>query len=128
MIEHVSHASLAFGAGVLSVLSPCVMPLMPAYLSLISGISVEEMEEGVADADLRRRVVRACLGFVAGFSLVFIAMGIGAVALGHLVRSWRGEIFGIEFGIAQVAGCLIVLFGLHMTGLLPIPKLVPLPR
>ena len=52
MIEHVSHASLAFGAGVLSVLSPCVMPLMPAYLSLISGISVEEMEEGVADADL----------------------------------------------------------------------------
>ena len=100
--------------------SPCVMPLMPAYLSLISGISVEEMQRGASDTSLRRRVMRACLGFVAGFSTVFVLMGIGAVAIGHTVRTWRAEILGFELGVAQIAGVLIVLFGLHMTGLVPI--------
>ena len=79
MTEFVSQAPLAFAAGLLSVFSPCVMPLMPAYLSLISGISVEEMQRGVADSALRWRVMRACLGFVSGFSVVFVLMGIGAV-------------------------------------------------
>jgi cytochrome c-type biogenesis protein len=120
MTEFVSQASLAFAAGLLSVFSPCVMPLMPAYLSLISGISVEEMQRGVSDTALRRRVMRACLGFVAGFSTVFVLMGIGAVAIGHTVRTWRAEVLGIEFGAAQLAGVLIVLMGLHMTGLIPI--------
>jgi len=121
MTELSSQAWLAFAAGLLSVFSPCVMPLMPAYLSLVSGISVEDMlEEGAHDAALRRRVMRACLGFVSGFSAVFIAMGVGAVALGHTIRSWRAEILGLEFGVAQIAGVLIVLMGLHLTGLLPI--------
>jgi cytochrome c-type biogenesis protein len=96
---------------------------MPAYLSLISGISVEEMEEGCGDAALRARVIRACLGFVAGFSSVFIVMGIGAVAIGHTVRTWRLSLLGLEVGIAQIAGVLIVLLGLHMTGLVRIPIL-----
>jgi cytochrome c-type biogenesis protein len=121
MTELSSQAPLAFAAGLLSVFSPCVMPLMPAYLSLVSGISVEDMmEEGGHDPALRRRVLRACLGFVSGFSTVFIAMGVGAVALGHTIRSWRAEILGLEFGVAQIAGVLIVLMGLHLTGLLPI--------
>lgn len=120
MPEFASQASLAFLAGVLSVLSPCVMPLMPAYLSLVSGISVEEMSEGGYDSGTRRRVMRACLGFVLGFSTIFVAMGIGAVAIGHTVRTWQASVFGIEFGIAQIAGLLIVLLGLHMTGLVPI--------
>ncbi|MCZ6782360.1 MAG: cytochrome c biogenesis CcdA family protein [Proteobacteria bacterium] len=123
MTDLASQASLAFAAGVLSVLSPCVMPLMPAYLSLISGISVEEMQEGVGDAALRRRVMRGCFGFVSGFSTVFILMGVGAVALGHVIRTWRAEVFGLEFGVAQIAGMIIVLFGLHMTGLVPIRAL-----
>ena len=72
---------LAFAAGLLSVLSPCVLPLMPAYLSLISGISVEEMQEGSDDHQLRRRVMRSCVGFVLGFSAVFTLMGVGAVAI-----------------------------------------------
>ena len=63
---------LAFVAGVLSVLSPCVLPLMPAYLSLVSGLSLDELREGERDTELRRRVMRACLGFVAGFTLVFV--------------------------------------------------------
>lgn len=111
---------LAFAAGLLSVLSPCVLPLLPAYLSLISGISVEEMQEGHGDSGLRRRVMRACVGFVSGFSAVFILMGVGAVAVGHVMRTWRAEVFGVEFGLSQIAGVVIVLLGLHMTGLSPI--------
>jgi cytochrome c-type biogenesis protein len=123
MNEVITHLPLAFAAGLLSVFSPCVMPLMPAYLSLISGISVEEMEAGVADAALRGRVLRACLGFVLGFSLVFIVMGIGAVAIGHTVRTWHIVLFGLEIGVTQIAGALIVVLGLHMTGLVPIAAL-----
>lgn len=120
MSEFASHVPLAFAAGLLSVFSPCVMPLMPAYLSLVSGVSVEEMEAGVGDVDLRRRVMQACLGFVSGFSAIFILMGIGAVAIGHAIRTWRVGLFGVEVGIAQIAGVVIVLFGLHMTGLVSI--------
>jgi cytochrome c-type biogenesis protein len=123
MDQLITHLPLAFAAGLLSVLSPCVMPLMPAYLSLISGISVEEMEAGSYDDELRRKVIRACLGFVLGFSVVFVVMGIGAVAVGQTVRTWRADVFGIEFGVAQLAGVLIVGLGLHMTGLIPIKAL-----
>ena len=123
MSELGSQAYLAFAAGLLSVLSPCVLPLMPAYLSLISGISVEEMQEGVGDRELRRRVMRACFGFVAGFSMVFIVMGVGAVAAGHALRTWQFTAFGLEIGISQIAGFVIILFGLHMTGLVPIRAL-----
>jgi cytochrome c-type biogenesis protein len=111
---------LAFAAGILSVLSPCVLPLMPAYLSLISGISVEEMQEGHAN---RRRVMGACFGFVTGFSLVFIVMGVGAVAAGHVLRTWRADVFGFEIGMTQIAGIIVILLGLHMTGLSPIKLL-----
>ncbi len=123
MMELASHAPLAFAAGLLSVLSPCVMPLMPAYLSLISGISVEDMEHSSHDAEQRRRVMRACVGFVLGFSTVFVAMGVGAVAVGHTLRTWRLDLMGLEIGAAQIAGALIILLGLHMTGLVPIAPL-----
>jgi len=120
MSELGSHAYLAFAAGLLSVLSPCVLPLMPAYLSLISGISVEEMHDGARDRVLRRRVMLACLAFVSGFSVVFVMLGVGAVSFGHLVRTWRADVLGVEFGVAQVAGLVVILLGLHMTGLAPI--------
>jgi cytochrome c-type biogenesis protein len=123
MNEIGSHAYLAFAAGLLSVLSPCVLPLMPAYLSLISGLSVEEMREGEGRAPVRRRVMTSCCGFVAGFSAVFILMGVGAVAAGRALRTWRADLFGFEFGVAQIAGVLIILLGLHMTGFTPIRAL-----
>ncbi len=123
MESFATNLPLAFVAGLLSVLSPCVLPLMPAYLSLVSGISVEEMEQGLHNHELRRQVMRACLGFVLGFSVVFITLGIGAVALGQTVRAWRLEIWGIEMGVAQLAGVLIMVLGLHMTGLVPIRQL-----
>ncbi len=114
---------LAFVAGLLSVLSPCVLPLLPAYLSLVSGLSVEEMREGHTDSGLRRRVMRASLGFVSGFSFVFVVMGVGAVAVGHVVRTWRLVLFGLEIGISQLAGVVILVLGLHMAGITPIRAL-----
>jgi cytochrome c-type biogenesis protein len=118
-----SHVYLAFAAGLISVLSPCVLPLMPAYLSLISGISVEEMQGGENTALIRRRVMLACCAFVAGFSCIFILMGVGAFAVGHVLRTWQAEILGFRFGFVQIAGVFIILLGLHMTGLIPIPAL-----
>ena len=123
MTELGSHVYLAFAAGLISVLSPCVLPLMPAYLSLISGISVEEMQEGGSTALIRRRVMLACFAFVMGFSCVFVMMGVGAFALGHVVRTWQAEILGFRFGFVQIAGVFIILLGFHMTGLIPIRSL-----
>jgi cytochrome c-type biogenesis protein len=120
MSDSGSQPLLAFAAGLLSVLSPCVLPLLPAYLSLISGITVEELREAPALGAVRRRVMSACLGFVSGFSLVFVVMGLGAVGLGQLLRTARWQVFGFEFGVAQIAGLVVILFGLHMTGLVPL--------
>jgi len=123
MPEIGTHAYLAFAAGLLSVLSPCVLPLMPAYLSLISGITVEEMQESSSDGSLRARVMRACAGFILGFSAVFVALGVGAVSLGRAVRTWSVEVFGLEFGFVEIMGVVVILFGLHMAGLTPIRAL-----
>jgi len=118
-LSSVASVGAVFAAGLLSVFSPCVMPLMPAYLSLISGVSVEEMQEaGENESNLRRRVLTACLGFVAGFSTVFIVLGASATAVGRLMRVWHAEIFGVEFGVAQIAGVVIIVMGLHMMGAL----------
>jgi cytochrome c-type biogenesis protein len=118
-----SQVPLAFAAGLLSVLSPCVLPLMPAYLSLISGITVEEMQEASREGTLRSRVMRACAGFVLGFSLVFIALGVGAVSIGRAVRSWGVEVFGVQIGFMEIMGAVVILFGLHLMGLTPIRSL-----
>ncbi len=123
MLEIASQMPVAFAAGVLSVLSPCVLPLMPAYLSLISGVSIDELQLRHDEGLMRRRVMRACLGFVTGFSTVFVVMGIGAVAIGHTVRTWRADLFGLEFGLAQIAGLGVVILGIHMSGLIPIQLL-----
>jgi len=126
MADAFSIASLgaAFGAGILSVLSPCVLPLMPAYLSLVSGLSLEEMREGGAGQTIvRRRVLRGCLGFCLGFSTVFVVLGASATALGRVLRTWHLDVFGVELGVAQLAGVLIIVMGLHLAGLLPIRAL-----
>ena len=110
----------AWVAGLLSVLSPCVLPLMPAYLSLVSGISVEELRARAEEADVRRRVMIAACAFVAGFSLVFVVLGASATVAGRWLRAFRLDLFGLEIGIHQIAGLVIVVMGLHMTGLLRI--------
>ncbi|HBZ69083.1 MAG TPA: cytochrome C biogenesis protein [Deltaproteobacteria bacterium] len=113
----------AFAAGLLSVFSPCVMPLMPAYLSLVSGLSVEEMQEGSSEPVVRRRVLAGSLGFVAGFSTVFVILGASATVLGHVLRTWSVRVLGVEFGVPQIAGVVIIVMGLHIAGILPVHML-----
>ncbi len=108
------HFLSAFLAGLASFLSPCVLPLVPGYLSMISGFSIESLQAGEAGA-ARRTLARAGL-FVLGFSLVFMAMGAGASSLGQLVMAYRPI-------LSKVAGVLIVLFGLHFAGALRIKAL-----
>jgi cytochrome c-type biogenesis protein len=137
MTDGITFASYAaaFGAGLVSVLSPCVMPLMPAYLSLISGLSVEEMRGGGAEGSgdpeadatsrraLRRRVLIACAGFVAGFSTVFVLLGASATAIGRVLQVWQVEVAGVTVSLVQVAGLVIIAMGLHLIGWLRIPWL-----
>ena len=111
--ENVSFVA-AFVAGVLSFVSPCVLPLVPGYLSFISGVSVEEMRAGSdARAASRRQVFVASLAFVAGFSIVFVLLGASASALGQFL----GERLSL---MGKIAGVLLVIFGLHTMGLLKI--------
>lgn len=124
MQDSVSLASLAaaFGAGLVSVLSPCVLPLMPAYLSLLSGVSVEALRDAEPGerSVLRSRVLRGCAGFIAGFSTVFVLLGASATTVGRVMRGFEIELFGAQVSLAQLAGVLIVLMGLHLAGVLPI--------
>jgi cytochrome c-type biogenesis protein len=124
MSELLAQIPLAFASGLISVFSPCVMPLMPAYLSLISGVSVDALAESQDDGEQRRRVMQACLGFVCGFSTIFIVLGASAFALGRALRGWRLELLGLEIGLVQIAGAVIAIFGLHMAGLLKIDWLL----
>jgi cytochrome c-type biogenesis protein len=94
---------LAFGAGVLSFLSPCVLPLIPSYLSFITGLSLE-------DAGARRwTALSHAAFFVLGFTLIFVALGASATALGGLLNYHR-------VWLERVGGALIVVFGLYLLG------------
>ena len=109
----------AVGAGVLSFLSPCVLPLVPGYISFVSGASLSDLAEGVADADSasrRRRVIINTIAFVLGFSIVFVAMGASATYAGQ----WLA---GNRVLLGRIAGAVIVVFGLHVMGVLKIPFL-----
>ena len=125
-LERLSLLSMlvAFAAGVLSFISPCVLPLIPGYISFISGASLEQMRgrpatvaaeagAGVATAPApgtSRRILITSLAFVAGFSLVFVAFGATASAIGQLLGSNKAK-------IAYVAGALLIVLGLHMMGI-----------
>jgi cytochrome c-type biogenesis protein len=113
----------AFGAGLISVLSPCVVPLLPAYLSLVSGVSVEDLRDADDARALRARIRRGSAGFVAGFSAVFVALGASASAVGSFLAGFRFELFGLEIGAVEIAGVVIIVMGLHLLGVLRIPLL-----
>jgi cytochrome c-type biogenesis protein len=106
-------------AGLLSFLSPCVLPLVPAYLSFISGVSVDALKNGEAidHESVRKTAMIQSLWFVLGFSLVFIALGASASFIGQWLLSNMAV-------LAKVAGVIIVVFGLHYTGLIRIPFLM----
>ena len=106
-------------AGLVSFLSPCVLPLVPPYLGYLSGSSIEEMtseSERSLDSELWQRVVRASLFFVLGFTTVFVALGAGASILGQWVQAHKGQ-------LSLAAGIIIIGFGAHFLGILRVPLL-----
>jgi cytochrome c-type biogenesis protein len=105
---------IALSAGFLSFLSPCVLPLVPSYLTFVTGMSLEDLQEGV---DRKTTLVHSLL-FVVGFSLIFILLGASASFLGQFFKHY-------ETLIARIGGVIIVLLGLHMAGVF---RLLPLMR
>ena len=117
----------AVGAGALSFLSPCVLPLVPPYLCYMAGVSIDDFRGGTvaANADgsatagaapARLALVGAAVAFVLGFSTVFVALGAGASTIGGLLRAFQQE-------LAMAAGILIIVMGLNFLGVLRIPFL-----
>lgn len=107
--ESISYPAALF-AGLLSFFSPCILPLIPAYFTFITGLSLDELS-GVRSGRVRAQVIRATLSYVVGFSLVFVLMGASASFIG-------GAIFKYRDWIRIIGGILIILFGIHMTGLI----------
>lgn len=107
--ESISYPA-ALLAGLLSFFSPCILPLIPAYFTFITGLSLDELTDAPTKR-IRGQVIRATLSYVLGFSLVFILMGASASFIG-------GAIFKYRDWIRIIGGILIILFGIHMTGLI----------
>jgi cytochrome c-type biogenesis protein len=100
---------VAFLAGILSIITPCVLPLVPGYLSAVSAVEADRLGE----AGVGRRVARSSIPFVLGFTVVFVALGAGAAALGGLLDLNRRS---------ELAGFVLVVLGLAFMGLLPWPE------
>lgn len=108
----------AFLAGLLSFLSPCVLPLVPAYLSFLGGTSLQQMtgEQGAMTLQARARIVLAAVFFVLGLATIFISLGAVITSFGAAVANYK-DIF------LRVGGLFIIVFGLHFLGILRIPFL-----
>jgi cytochrome c-type biogenesis protein len=104
-------------AGMLSFLSPCVLPLVPPYLVYLTGTSLERLAGAETKPQVRRETIAAALLFVLGFSTVFVALGASASAIGGLLRIYAGP-------LSIVAGVAIIIMGLHFLGLTPIAWLM----
>ena len=104
-------------AGMLSFLSPCVLPLVPPYLVYLTGTSLERLADAETEPRVRRETIVAAVLFVLGFSTVFVALGASASAIGALLRVYSGQ-------LAILAGVAIIVMGLHFLGLTPIAWLM----
>lgn len=99
----------AFVAGVLSFLSPCVLPLVPAYISFMSGVSIEELQQGNRREVLKKTIITS-LAFIVGFSIIFVSLGATATAFGKFLLSK-------VLLISKIAGVIVIILGLHFLGL-----------
>jgi len=106
--------ALAFAAGILSFLSPCMAPLVPGYLSFVSGVSIQDIQRG--DRAAMTKVLGASLLFVLGFTLVFVTMGTSASFIASFIELHRRVLY-------QVAGGVMVVMGILVTGLVRVPML-----
>jgi cytochrome c-type biogenesis protein len=125
MIKDVSIPA-ALIAGLVSFLSPCVLPLVPPYLIYLTGATIEQVANDGAVSSSRRAVMISAVMFVLGFSTVFVALGASASLVGALVRAWSAE-------LSIVAGIIIIVMGLHFLGLTRISLLMregrlPMPK
>ncbi len=109
---------IAFTAGLLSFVSPCVLPLVPSYVSYITGLSFEELSDNTQRRQVVWSTLRSALLFIAGFSAVFIAFGASATVIGQLLLTHQ-EI------LRRLGGALIILFGLYVMGALKLRWLAP---
>jgi cytochrome c-type biogenesis protein len=107
---------IAFSAGLLSFASPCVLPLVPSYITYITGASFKELTDAEARSKLRWATIFHSLFFIMGFSLIFILMGASASYLGQLLAQY-------QYWIMKAGGVLIILLGIHFTGIINIPFL-----
>jgi cytochrome c-type biogenesis protein len=103
----------AFVAGLVSFLSPCVLPLVPGYISIISGSSLDQLKANAKDSSLFRTVLLNSIMFIVGFSITFIMLGASASWIGQILLS-RMKLLG------QLAGLILIVFGIHLTGLFKI--------
>jgi cytochrome c-type biogenesis protein len=103
-------------AGLVSFLSPCVLPLVPPYLVFLAGTSLERLADKEPEPRVKRETVAAAVLFVLGFGTVFVALGASASVVGALIRAYSGP-------LATVAGIVIVIMGLHFLGVTPIALL-----
>jgi cytochrome c-type biogenesis protein len=101
---------IAFLAGLVSFVSPCVLPLVPAYLSFLTGASVEELRESIG-INARTHTIAHAVAFIAGFTLVFVSLGASASAIGGALR--ENQVL-----IARIGGVVVIIFGLQMLGVL----------
>ena len=107
---------MAFVAGILSFLSPCVLPLVPGYLSIISGVSLDQLKVESQNASLKRSVLISSIMFIIGFSITFIVLGATATALSKTLLTRMPALL-------TVAGIIIIVFGLHLLGVFRIKAL-----
>lgn len=107
----------AFVAGLLSFLSPCVLPLIPSYITYITGLSFSELDAEHPTSVVRKKTLLHSLSFIAGFTAVFVLLGASATLLGSFLQQHMDI-------IRKVGGVLIVLFGIHVTGLVPLKWLL----
>jgi cytochrome c-type biogenesis protein len=105
--------AVAFAAGVLSFLSPCVLPIVPGYLGFITGMSLDELQ----GTPSRRAVLVPALFFVAGFSLIFLLLGASATLIGQVMKVYQDW-------IARIGGLLIIVFGMHLLGVFRVGTLM----
>ena len=103
-------------AGLISFLSPCVLPLVPPYLVFLAGTSLERFADAEPERRVRRETVLAAALFVLGFSTVFVALGASASVIGSLIRAYSGP-------LSTIAGIVIIVMGLHFLGITPIALL-----
>ncbi|WP_342349474.1 cytochrome c biogenesis protein CcdA [uncultured Nitrospira sp.] len=111
-VTHISQVTLlaAFGAGLLSFVSPCVLPLVPSYVSYITGLSIDQLRAPTGRHQVRKPIIVNSLLFIGGFSVVFIAFGLSASLFGQWLINYQDY-------LRKIGGGLIVLFGLYVLGL-----------